>query len=431
MARRKASCPCVYQLSLLFPFSKVSLPSSKVNHHYNKDMDYAVGVEEVFEPFWARMCPLQQLQVSCICSALPPANLPAPNGSSGWGLWRCVQESLPTGHLLPGVDACVSSGIHYRDLGLLTQHPVSQTRFPHLLLDSSVFGGNSWAQKQHCKTIYIEDKMVLASSCPIFQLIEKTRSTHPVTGRRSSTDPGADGFGMRCPQQHSMQCLGVPGVALQGDCCCLALPGVTVGWVMWGVLGWPGRMWAAARGPRQEIGSCCWWSSRTVAPLSAGRSSAESTRASFWVTQHSGFWSEFSTVQDDNFCFWSLQDWGVAWETSTRGAGAKPSETFQSSLGMYCYMTPEPAPWEGSVHSWMLCRGSLPTPLCLCPLAVPLLGTTVLRGEKKAQIPPAGEGNPRKGCAWMSCMSSMHVMDVICMTRLCDASLICLHPCCV
>lgn len=38
------------------------------------------------------------------------------------------------------------------------------TCFPHLLLDSSLFGGNSWAQKQHCKTIYTETKMVLASS---------------------------------------------------------------------------------------------------------------------------------------------------------------------------------------------------------------------------------------------------------------------------
>lgn len=74
---------------------------------------------------------------------------------------------------MPGVGACVSSGIHYGDLRLLTQHPVSQTSFPHLLLDSSVFAGNSWAQKWHCKTIYTETKMALASSCPVFQLIGK------------------------------------------------------------------------------------------------------------------------------------------------------------------------------------------------------------------------------------------------------------------
>lgn len=78
--------------------------------------------------------------------------------------WSCVQGSLPTGQLLPGVGACVSSGILYGDLRLLTQHPVSQTCFSHLLLDSSVFGENSWAQKQHCKTIYTETKMVLAPS---------------------------------------------------------------------------------------------------------------------------------------------------------------------------------------------------------------------------------------------------------------------------
>lgn len=134
---------------------------------------------------------------------LPPAYLPAPNGSGGWGLWSCEQGSLPTVHLMPGVGACVSSGIHHGDLRLLTQHPVSQTFFPHLLLDSSVFAGNSWAQKQHCKTIYTETKMALASSCPIFQLVGKQWSTPPLTGRRSRSHPDADGFGVQWPQQHS------------------------------------------------------------------------------------------------------------------------------------------------------------------------------------------------------------------------------------
>lgn len=113
MARRKASRPCVYLVFLL-------VPASKVNHHCNRGLAYAVGVEDVSGPFWARMCPLQQLQVSWICPSLPPANLPAPNGSGGWGLQSYVQGSLPTAHLLPGVGACVSSGIHYGDLRLLS-----------------------------------------------------------------------------------------------------------------------------------------------------------------------------------------------------------------------------------------------------------------------------------------------------------------------
>lgn len=49
------------------------------------------------------------------------------SASTKWVLWlrTCVHGSLPTGQLLPGVGACVSSGIHYGDVRLLTQHPVS------------------------------------------------------------------------------------------------------------------------------------------------------------------------------------------------------------------------------------------------------------------------------------------------------------------
>lgn len=39
-------------------------------------------------------------------------------------------------------------------------------------------------------------------------------------------------FGVQCPQQRSTRCLGVPGGTLQGDCCCLVLPGMTTGQVI-------------------------------------------------------------------------------------------------------------------------------------------------------------------------------------------------------
>lgn len=66
------------------------------------------------------------------------------------------------------------------------------------------------------------------------------------------------------------------------------------------------------------------------------------------------------------------------------GARAKLSDTFQE--WPWDVLTPDPAPLEGFVHSWTLCRGSPLTPLSLSPLAVPLLGTTVSCSEGKRRL---------------------------------------------
>lgn len=114
----------------------------------------------------------------------------------------------------------------------------------------------------------------------------------------------------------------------------------------------------------------------------------ESTRPSFWVTHCSGFCSELPTVQDNNFCFWSLQEWWVACETATMGARTKPQRHSRSSLGMYCYMTPEAAPLEGSVHSWTLCRSSFPCPTEPQPFGSAFAGNLceLLRGKSRLKF---------------------------------------------
>lgn len=46
------SQPYVCQVFLL-------LPSSKVNHHYKRDLAYAVGVKDVFKPFLGKYVPFE------------------------------------------------------------------------------------------------------------------------------------------------------------------------------------------------------------------------------------------------------------------------------------------------------------------------------------------------------------------------------------
>lgn len=97
------------------------------------------------------------------------------SASTKWVWWLRTSElcaGIPPHCTLAAWSGCLCLLWHPLWRSQAAKCPISQTCFPHLLLDSSVFGGNTQAQKQHCKTIYTETKTVLASSCPIFQLIE-------------------------------------------------------------------------------------------------------------------------------------------------------------------------------------------------------------------------------------------------------------------
>lgn len=141
------------------------------DYHCKGDSSYTIGVEDVFRPFLACTCPLQQLRVS----QSHPALLQHQTGLTAEDLRGVRRDHLSSLLDMWCVDAS-SSGIH-DDLGLLCQvfgsvssltGTLSQPT-PGLLCMGVLFGGNSQALTQHYKTLHTTAKMVLVSSFSIFQ----------------------------------------------------------------------------------------------------------------------------------------------------------------------------------------------------------------------------------------------------------------------